>query len=439
MFRRTRPLLDPVTLYLDGSPIPAERGEPIAVSLLASDMLTLARSPKLHRPRGPSCLRGACDGCLARVDGEPNVMTCLRPARGGEQIETQNVVGSRKADLLRVTDWFFPKGFDHHHFMAGVPGLSDVMQSFARKVAGLGKLPAEPLDVQSARRLDVDVAVIGGGPAGIAVASKLASAGRRVCLVDDGLTLGGSLVAAPDRLARLLDSSPLTGVVVHHQSVAAGVYLGEILVIREPDERDVEAGVFTGASVVRARAKVFATGAQDGVLGVPNNDLPGVFSARALCRLLAYGVDLDGAIVIVGEGAWADELSARLGDRVKARVAPGDLAAIEGSSSARAVVVKSGSKERTIKVSAVAIAARGAPSFEVAAQAGAVARYVPGAGYAVICDERGRSAEGVWAVGECTGAALDDSNFEDAARIVAADVEETLRRPEQADGAAFAL
>ena len=59
------------------------------------------------------------------VDGEPNVMTCLRRARGGERIETQNVVGSRKADLLRVTDWFFPNGLDHHHFMAGVPGLRD--------------------------------------------------------------------------------------------------------------------------------------------------------------------------------------------------------------------------------------------------------------------------------------------------------------------------
>src|SRR3954471_16539837 len=127
MFRRTRAIEDPVTIHLDGSPIPAERGEPIAAAFVASNKLALARSPKLHRPRGPACFRGGCDGCLARVDGVPNIMTCLRPARGGERVETQNVMGSRKSDLLRVTDWFFPQGIDHHHLLVGVPGVSDVM------------------------------------------------------------------------------------------------------------------------------------------------------------------------------------------------------------------------------------------------------------------------------------------------------------------------
>ena len=75
-----------ITIYLDDAPVTAERGEPLAVALLGAGKITLARSPKLHRPRAPSCLRGACDGCLARVDGVPNVMTCLRAARGGEMI-----------------------------------------------------------------------------------------------------------------------------------------------------------------------------------------------------------------------------------------------------------------------------------------------------------------------------------------------------------------
>src|SRR5688572_6109783 len=98
MFQRTRALRAPVTIYLDGAAVPADQGEPLAVALVASGRVTLARSPKLHRPRAPSCLRGACDGCLARVDGVPNVMTCLRPAAGGERIEVQNVIGSRRAD-----------------------------------------------------------------------------------------------------------------------------------------------------------------------------------------------------------------------------------------------------------------------------------------------------------------------------------------------------
>src|ERR1700709_176322 len=105
MFKGRRgPIVDPVTLTLDGATLTAARGEPIALTLLAADKTIVARSPKLHRPRAPSCFRGGCDGCLARVDGAPNVMACLTPVRGGERVESQNVIGSRKADLLRVTD-----------------------------------------------------------------------------------------------------------------------------------------------------------------------------------------------------------------------------------------------------------------------------------------------------------------------------------------------
>src|SRR5580698_5480837 len=104
---RLRPPSHPVTLRFDGERIVAERGEPAAVALIAAGHLALARSPKFHRPRGPACLRAACDGCLARVDDEPNIMTCRVPAAEGTRVETQNVVGSRRTDLLRMADWFF--------------------------------------------------------------------------------------------------------------------------------------------------------------------------------------------------------------------------------------------------------------------------------------------------------------------------------------------
>src|SRR5437867_1026033 len=143
MAGRCLPVRDPVTIQLDGEPIEAERGEPIAVALLAAGNLAFARSPKFHRPRGPACLRGACDGCLARVNDVPNVMTCMVPAEEGAVVRSQNTLGSREVDLLRVTDWFFPKGMNHHELFAGVPGVQRIMQTFARRVAGLGKLPTE--------------------------------------------------------------------------------------------------------------------------------------------------------------------------------------------------------------------------------------------------------------------------------------------------------
>ncbi|MCC6556270.1 MAG: (2Fe-2S)-binding protein [Polyangiaceae bacterium] len=426
MLRRTRALRDPVTIYLDGEAIPAERGEPLAVALAASDRVALARSPKLHRPRGPSCLRGGCDGCLARVDGVPNVMTCLRPARGGERIETQNVVGSRRADLLRVTDWFFPNGIDHHHLMAGVPGLSEVMQSFARKVAGLGRLPADAEAPRPAARIEADVAVIGAGPAGVAVASRLAARGLDVALIDDGLAPCAALSAArpagkahPDRAAEVLAAHPLDRVRVLSEHVAAGVYLGEILAAGD-----------AGALVLRAAAKIFATGAHDGMVAVTNNDLPGVFSARALCRLLAHGALPTGPVVLAGDGFWADELAARLGDRLAARVPLAALEAVKGSASVKGASLReAAAPARTVKAVAVAIAAPGAPSFEIAAQAGAAVRRDARLGYAVAADARGRAGEGLWAVGECTGAPLDIPALLDAARAAADDVADHLQRP----------
>src|ERR1700728_1220219 len=128
-FRRAPPV-HPVTIALDGEALSASRGESLAAALLGADRLALARSAKFHRPRGPSCMRGACDGCLARVDDEPNVMTCLVAAHEGMTIDTQNILGTRGIDLLRVTDWFFPQGMNHHELLAGVPGAEGVMQAF---------------------------------------------------------------------------------------------------------------------------------------------------------------------------------------------------------------------------------------------------------------------------------------------------------------------
>ena len=416
MLERTRPLRDPVTIYLDDAPIQAERGEPIAVALLAAGKITLARSPKLHRPRAPSCLRGACDGCLARVDGAPNVMTCLRGAKGGEHIETQNVIGGRESDLLRVTDWFFPKGIDHHHLMAGIPGVSGVVLAFARKLAGLGKLPDAAVATKEARICEADVAVIGAGLTGRVVASTLARAGLRVAVVDDGVAPGGSMRGAPEVAEKIEQAHPWgSAMELLTCSVAAGVYRGEVLVASD-----------AGATVLRTRAKVFATGAHDGVLAVPNNDLPGLFSARAVAHLLARGITPKGKTAVIGDGFWADRVMTQLGARA-VRVPEESVVSIKGTSRVRELYLRDAKGARTIDVEILAVAAKGAPSFEVAEQAGATTRFDPAYGYAVACDASGRAAEGVWAAGECTGAPFDPDALERQAKIVAEDVIASLR------------
>jgi sarcosine oxidase subunit alpha len=415
VFRRSRALIDPVTIHLDGEPVAAERGEPIAQALLAADKTILARSPKLHRPRGASCFRGGCDGCLARVDGAPNVITCQTPVRGGEHVSAQNVIGSRKADLLRVTDWFFPAGIDHHHMLAGVPGLSTVMQGVAEKIAGMGRLPSAVEPPHAARRLAVDVAVVGGGVAGIAAASALVAAGRKVALVDDGVTLGGALAALPRQAAELFAACPLVGVGVEvfARSVAAGCFEGELLVVTSAPE----------AVLIRPRAMIFASGAHDGVLAVPGNDLPGIFSARALCRLLHAGLEPDGPVAVVGSGFWADACVRAVGEPHPITVSPEQVVDVRGTAGVRTITVREpGGELLQHPVVVVAVAIPGAPAFELAVQAGAKTRFDPSMGYVVSTDARGRCAENAWAVGEVAGRSFDPDALQAEGRAVAADV-----------------
>ncbi|HKQ69413.1 MAG TPA: 2Fe-2S iron-sulfur cluster-binding protein [Polyangiaceae bacterium] len=392
----------------DGESIVAERGEPLAFALIAADKLSLARSPKLHRPHGPYCLRAACDGCLARVDGEPNVFTCMTPCFGGERVETQNVLGSRKMDLLRATDWFFPQGIDHHHLLAGVPAASFVMQKLARHVAGLGRLPDETRPRGQARRLKIDVLVVGAGPAGIAVTRELAGSGLEVLLIDDGLVPGGSL------LARNLAVPDLTGSTVWSRTTAAGVYERDVLLVRDDE-----------AVLASPRALVLATGTHDGVLPFAGNDLPGVASARAGALLARHGIAIGRRVAVWGRGPYATSFLERTRGNVEAEVVPESAnIAAEGHGRLTGVTVseRRGQKKR-LEVDALLVEALGSPAFELAAQAGAsVAFDATHRGYLPAKGEHGNAGEGLWCAGELAGTGTDPRAIEAQARAAAREV-----------------
>jgi sarcosine oxidase subunit alpha len=420
---RDTKLDDPVTLQFDGEPVQAQRGEPVAVALVAAGKLALARSPKFHRPRGPSCLRAACDGCLARVDGRPNVMTCMVPAAEGTQVSTQNTLGSREVDFLRVTDWFFPRGMNHHELFAGVPGLQGLMQTFARRVAGLGKLPAKASPPREARRRQVDVVVVGSGPAGMAVAARAAAKGRRVEVFDDALEPGGTLRALPwkvsatgpwsDLLARF-DAHVRKGAIALRPSTTVGGFYGDDLLAVGPE----------GAEIVAARALILAPGAHDGVLAFEGNDVPGVMSARAAGWLWRRGVRVGERIVVCAtpgtEGGLGEALAEALvaagaGSVEVVRATP---LRVEGSARVKGVVVaQRDGKERRLKADGVVIDAPRAPAHELCEQAGAKLRHEP-RGFVPVAD-RGKLRDGVFAVGEVVGTSFEAVAFEAAAEEIA--------------------
>lgn len=406
---RARPLpTETVTVEHDGHPVTAVAGEPVAIALLAAGRPVLARSPKYHRPRGPTCLRGACDGCLVRLDGAPNVMACRARARSGMKVTSQNAFPTAGVDLLRVTDWFFARGMDHHHLLAETPHVVNaVMQSFARRMSGLGTLPDDAPPVRAAREVTADVLVVGAGPAGCAAATALSLAGLRVTLVDSEPDLGGSRRDDPDD-ALDLDALPPT-VDLRLSTTAVATYDDGTLLA------DAE-----GVTLVRAHTRVFATGSQPYVSAFENNDLPGVMTARALARAMCHGVMPGARVLIVGDDRFA---------RAVARSAPRGVAvthrptaSLIGVDGARAVKRARLSTKESIKADVVAVAGEHGAAYELAGQAGAQVawsaardRFEP-----VTDDEGATTAPGVYAAGSLRMGDVDvGSRAGDGARVAA--------------------
>lgn len=94
MFRKLHEPRDGrVTIFIDGERVEAEAGESVAAVLLRLAEPWARRTPVSGAKRAPYCLMGVCFDCLARVDGDASVQTCLVPVREGMRIERQ--IGKR--------------------------------------------------------------------------------------------------------------------------------------------------------------------------------------------------------------------------------------------------------------------------------------------------------------------------------------------------------
>src|SRR2546430_11087454 len=147
-------------IFLDGEAIEAAPGDTVAGALVRAGVTTFTRSIKYHRPRGPFCLAGSCGQCLMRVDGVPSLPACRVKAQEGMACERQNGPLGGGRDLLRAADFLFAAGLDHHHLLTGSRLLGRVAPEVARRLAGLGELPARvPGPVRGELRV-VDLAIV---------------------------------------------------------------------------------------------------------------------------------------------------------------------------------------------------------------------------------------------------------------------------------------
>jgi sarcosine oxidase subunit alpha len=303
---------------------------------------------------------------------------------------------------LRATDFLFPRGIDHHKIFAGVRGLSTVVQSFARRVAGLGLLPDQARSARAGRRREVDVLIVGGGAAGLAAAELLGA--HCTLLVDDALTLGGSLAALdPEEAREAVTRARQGGAQLDSSTTALGLY-------REPESRQgwvhaLLAGP-KGALLASARAVLLATGAHDPVLAFAGNDLPGVMSARAALKLLRAGIASAQRIVCAGGGRFNAALTRTGSTHFQATtVEPSSIVRAIGRTRLSAVIVRDAGTERKLPAGALLIDGAAFPSVELAIQAGASVTFDRARGYAPTRAASGQIAERVWCAGSCAGTA----------------------------------
>lgn len=388
VLRRDHDVSPSVALRWDRDrPVVARRGDTVSLALFDDGIFETSRSAKYRRPRGAYCLRGDCGTCLVRINGLPNRRACLTTVQEGMKVEGQNRIAAG-ADPTALVDTMLRGDMDHHHFMVRPRVVNQVMQGIARNLAGLGTLPDRVPD-EPARHEEHRPAVllVGAGPAGRAAFAALAASGldlERDLVWIDRLDRAGLQTEAGHPLPdSLLDHTGVFGVYPQERLWAAvSDRPGETSVLRSIDPRHV----------------ILATGARDPILVLPNNDRPGVVSARGLVgQLRRARARLNVDAVLIGEGDHVPALAEALGLEA---IAPDRVRSIEGSP-VDGVVLADG--ERSCRF--IAMAPRPAPAFDLGRQAGATVRWGDG-GFALVHDDEGRCMRepwSLWAAGDVTG------------------------------------
>lgn len=156
----------------------------------------------------------------------------------------------------------------------------------------------------------VEILVVGGGPAGLCAAINAAQAGAKVLVLERNDELGGQLIK---------QTHMFFGSEKQHASVR-GVDIASILFnkIDELDNIEIlknaavlaifDDGIVTAEidgkyTKIKSERIIVSTGASEKTLVFPNNDLPGIYGAGAVQTLMnVYGVKPGDNVLMVGAG-----------------------------------------------------------------------------------------------------------------------------------------
>ena len=283
-----------INFNFDGKSYQGFSGDTVASSLAANNQRLLSRSFKYHRPRGILTMAGRDSNTLVQIKDEPSARADTYPISEGLEVHAQNIFGSLEKDwgtFVESIARFLPVGFYYKAFFKP-KGIWKFWDNIIRNFAGLGVVDtnATPYNSDKAYRF-CDVAVLGGGPAGLNAAIQAADSGAEVILIDENPLLGGSLnyarfysdIKQTMRLRKELVDAVINhpAITVYTNATCTGWFADNWLAIM-CEHRLIK---------LRAKAVVAATGSIEQPAVFRNNDLPGVMLGTAAQRLIyLYGI-----------------------------------------------------------------------------------------------------------------------------------------------------